>query len=208
MGIRTLKVPLVLLAVVLLCLPVNSAFATVVQMVSGTGNLASDSISGVGLQFTGGSSGVEFGYTSNLKSAFQSILTAAIPLGGGNYFGSGTAKFTAGEIVNFALRVGGTGGSIYLMSSQPVSSLNFFQQVLGAPSPTPTGGAFYNTLTINWVGLSSPLTFASSVVDVGSSLDGGRPVPIPAAAWLFGTGLIGLVVLARRNLNKVQGSVS
>ena len=42
------------------------------------------------------------------------------------------------------------------------------------------------TCTVSWSGLSSEL-----IVDL-------QPIPVPAAVWLFGSGLLGLVGIARR----------
>ena len=37
---------------------------------------------------------------------------------------------------------------------------------------------------------------------VAADLGGGQPIPVPAAAWLFGSGLVGLVGVARRRRSK------
>ena len=66
------------------------------------------------------------------------------------------------------------------------------------------GGYFGDT---NFSLLSSPDTYL--IVFDGLDASGGRisgntlavdlaPIPVPAAAWLFGTGLIGLIGVARR----------
>jgi len=59
-----------------------------------------------------------------------------------------------------------------------------------------TGTVTQNGVTHTICSDTAPATF-----DVVGSAQGDVPVPIPAAAWLFGSGLVGLVGIARRKAN-------
>ncbi len=78
----------------------------------------------------------------------------------------------------------------------------------------PFGGAVNEYLFL-WSMLGSEAAYAFDLTALGSSMSldalsvdiGPAPVPIPAAVWLLGSGLLGLVTISRRN-NKPAGAVS
>ena len=102
----------------------------------------------------------------------------------------------------------GTGGSLSLSSFSPVtnffsvggwqldlSTLTIVDQTAGLLNLSGLGvlsGNGYSATDVNWSFSSSSTTsYSMTVANVSA-------VPVPAAVWLFGSGLLGLVAVARR----------
>ena len=66
-----------------------------------------------------------------------------------------------------------------------------------AEVPDPLVGTYYNTLVLSWTFVGD--LFEIEVLNAGAVDDGFQAVPIPSAALLFGTGLIGLLGIVRRS---------
>ena len=116
------------------------------------------------------------------NTAISTGIDAFGPLGGDGFYdiefdlppppGQQAARFTAGEDLIYTIT--GTGIT--------ANSFNFF----GTPGPGGNAGPFL-----------SVARFQSTGVD-GQGSDFVGAVPVPAAVWLFGSGLLGLVGVARR----------
>lgn len=79
---------------------------------------------------------------------------------------------------------------------------NFFQGTTGngtqLATGTATGTATSGTYTLSWQSLIVGGPFNNQIGTYNVSGTYGAQVPVPAAAWLMGSGLIGLVGVARR----------
>ncbi len=182
-----------MVSVFFLFLPVNFAFALLVTDPGGVimvdGKDADNMVSGVGIQING-SVPYNFGFVDG--TGFNEIVPST------NLFGTWGA-FAAGQVVNFALQKVGNGDIFSLADPADYADKIFLHLVDNSPQiPTPNVSAYYNTLIINWNEV--PGKFSVSIAHVGSAFDGVAPVPIPSAALLFGTGLIGLIAIARRSV--------
>ncbi len=123
---------------------------------------------------------------------------------------NGSYTFNGGDIVDFALRnrgadtMFGTADDLIYSISNPLDYAN--QTYLGLINPSfsqnpVVSSAYYRSLTISWD------LDRNGIMDTGFDLvattplisyDGMAPVPLPAAAWLFGSGLLGIGTLMRR----------
>ncbi|MBA3611831.1 MAG: hypothetical protein H0W49_02730 [Nitrospirales bacterium] len=103
------------------------------------------------------------------------------------------------DVVNIGLKQNPNAGSIFLIS-EGLATLEFLQQVSGIDVNFTGITPYFNTLQIAW-NIPS-LDFGQTVLHSGSRLDGlaMAPVPIPPVALLVGSGIIGLIVIARRSL--------
>jgi hypothetical protein len=95
-----------------------------------------------------------------------------------------------------------------------VTSTGWAGLLTGPPAPLTTSlniggiatGSFNESTNAFDVSWTRPLTGIPYLMSGTFSLQGTAQlaaVPVPAAAWLFGTGLIGLVGLARRKMSPV-----
>ena len=122
----------------------------------------------------------------------------------------GSYTFAGGAMVDFALRdrgldnTFGTGDDIIYSISNPADYANqwYYTPIAASNSRNPVvNGPYYHTLALLWdldrngvvdagfdIGVSTPLT----------GTDGVMPVPLPAAVWLLGSGLLGLAGSLRR----------
>ena len=195
---RNLKLSLLLSSIVFLLAPGHAALGmtvtnlTGVQMIDGNND---STVSGVAFNVTL-PGGFDFGYVTG--SPGSTTFTPIAPTTSGSFgMGMGNWTFNAGDQVNFALHnnVFGTNYSI----AEGYGTLDFAQEVTGSSTVNPNVTPYFNTLQIVWNSIPY-LTLGVTFLDAGADFDGLAPVPIPTAALLFGTGLIGLIGIARRSL--------
>ena len=66
------------------------------------------------------------------------------------------------------------------------------------------------TWTLAFAGATASTVISNVIFSFGTTpgADVGTPVPIPAAVWLFGSGLLALVAIARRRQGRMRGSLA
>ncbi len=104
-------------------------------------------------------------------------------------------------VVPFAMAVPLPPGTVISQTnSAPVSIVATLsgQKLSGNEKVFNPVAAYYNTLDFQWLLGGKLISF--QVLKTRTNTDGFAANPIPPAALLFGSGLIGLVVIARRNL--------
>lgn len=180
--------------------PLSSAWALTVSS-AGTVLMIDGTDAGVNVSFTAVDatfpiSQYDFGFVSG--GSYTSITTFA-----------NTYTFAGGTVVDFALRNRGTDGIfgtaddlIYSISNP----LNYATQIFSFPiaasnSQNPVVPyTYYNALTLVWDlnkdGIAD--TGFDIAITALSGKDGLAPVPVPAAIWLLGSGVVGLLGLGAR----------
>lgn len=76
-----------------------------------------------------------------------------------------------------------------------IVTLQFQATVAGTTNASLTLDSFIGS---NWTDSNNPTSTGIPVTYQGATINILQPVPVPAAVWLFGSGLIGLVGIARR----------
>ena len=124
--------------------------------------------------------------------------------------GIGSWIFNGGDVVDFALRnrgsdnTFGTGDDVLYSISDPLDYANQTYLLSIAPSYSQNpvvSSPYYRSLLLTWdldLNGVADTGFDLSVTTPLSSYDGMAPVPVPATVWLFGSGLLGLMGVARR----------
>ena len=99
--------------------------------------------------------------------------------------------FPGGTLMDFGVDINGGGmGSGDLFSYNGADASLLYDNALED---------YYKIVTISWTGLSP---FKIDVLSAaGPNVDGFKPVPIPSALWLIGSGLIALVGIRSRRKN-------
>ncbi|HBP88409.1 MAG TPA: hypothetical protein PKK23_09025 [Nitrospirales bacterium] len=127
----------------------------------------------------------DFGHV--VGGLFSQITSGGTPLVGGSY-------------VDFAIRDQNLGTVFSLTNSAPASVTSTLTgtEFSASQAEVPAGvPSYWNTLSMVWSVAGVPIH-----IDVantgGSNSDGFAAVPLPPAVLLFGTGLIGLIGIARR----------
>lgn len=152
---------------------------------------------------------------SSSRAAFDFGFTEAgryVPVTGNSRAG-GTYTFSGGDIVDFTLRYRGADGlfgtsddSVYRLSDNAnPARQHYFAPINPSKSRNPgTTQAYFQDLRLSWDLNQDGKPDARALIEFkGRKSDGMLPVtaavPLPAAAWLFGSGLLGLMAtLARR----------
>lgn len=188
----------------LLFAPLSSAFALTVTspgsvlMIDGVGdNNTTVKITALDASFP--ITQYQFGFLAG--SSFTSITSIV----------NWSYTFNGGDVVDFALRDKGTDGVFGTLDDQIYDIANaadYANQTYSISIPASSSqnpvvtSDYYHALTISWDlnhnGIPDP-GFDFAITPLLSN-DGMAPtvVPLPAAVWLFGSGLLGLGALARR----------
>jgi hypothetical protein len=185
----------------LLACPLSSAFALTVDgpgtvlMIDGTDSNVTVNVTA--LDGTLPLAAYDFGFVTGTG---YTAITSTI----------GSYVFNGGDTVNFALRnrgldnTFGTGDDLVYSILDPADYANQTYLLAIAPSYSQNpvvSSPYYRSLLLTWdldLNGVADTGFDLSVTTPLSSYDGMTPVPLPAAAWLFGSGLLGLAALARR----------
>ncbi len=203
---RDWKIFLLLNFVFFIWTPVHTALAMVVTDLSGVLNNNVNELDS-GSQLTNfafhvsSPSDNDFAYVTELPRSltFYSVVSSTNVLDPVDFgLGTGIWSFST-DVVNIGLKQNLNAGSIFLIS-EGLGALEFLQQVSGIDVNFTGITPYFNTLQIAW---NIPfLDFGQTVLHSGSQLDGlaVAPVPIPPVALLVGSGIIGLIVIARRSL--------
>ncbi|WP_062484642.1 hypothetical protein [Candidatus Nitrospira inopinata] len=143
--------------------------------------------------------------TSQARTITPQILENIFPTQAAERFlewGQSRLPFVSGGIGNtFA------NNPLLLPASNPQSFTNFVgrEGQLGGYTPFQTHGPLDRVLTllkVNTDGFDPQITIVGTAVLTRDGQLRVTPIPIPAAVILFGSGLIGLVGLSRRSMNK------
>ena len=125
-------------------------------------------------------------------------------LGAGSVFFGNAILFTKADVVSTNLTFGDTtwtesdldNFSMSLVVGSGVSSLTY--NYFAAASPTTQGPVVLNfPLSITGTDIASGQSFEYGYTESTQTVSA-AVVPIPAAAWLFGSGLLGLIGIARK----------
>ena len=199
-----------LIGSLLLASPLSSAYAALL-----TPALAVD---GPGLVLM--VDGLDSNVTVNIKALDATLPLAKYDFGfvtGGSYnlitnqFGTtfGSYTFAGGTVVDFALRdqgsdnTFGTGDDVVYSISNPADYADqwYYTPIAASNSRNPVvNNPYYHTLALLWDLDRNGVVDAGFDIGVSTPLfgtDGVAPIPLPAAVWLLGSGLLGLVLVRR-----------
>lgn len=176
---------------------INAATITVNQFspTVDTGDVFNISI--VGTDFTVGSGGtLGGGFSLAWDPAILTLQSSALTFSGDQIFGTpGIVDIAAGTWTNADV----TSFNGTTLANFEIATLTFL-----ATNPTANPLVSPTDVTIGLFDNGSDRKWADSagLIDVNPTFIGGsvtvNPVPVPAAVWLFGSGLIGLIGVARR----------
>ena len=136
-----------------------------------------------------GSSGLQLGMFDDANTGFTGTNFLQIALG------NDTAEFspTIGQNVNYTITntsgIGSPSNNSATLFGSDLFILGMRDTTISTTWLDPDSvvcNSQNGTCSVSWTGLSTEL-----VVDI-------QPIPVPAALWLFGSGLLGLVAIARR----------
>ena len=121
--------------------------------------------------------------------------------GGGTFseIVSGVTALAGGTFIDFAIKDNTTMAvSSLTMPNFAVITGTFDTEVPSTSAQVPSlpTGSYFNTLNLLWT--VGGINVSAQFLNAGANVDGFQPVPIPSAALLFGTGIIGLIAFARR----------
>lgn len=146
------------------------------------------------------SAGLDFGFMSG--DSFSSLL--------GDCCRKTDAAFAGGVMVDFAVRSQGGENQIFRLSDLADYADQYYSGWI-KPSNSRNPGVldpYYSSLLMIWDLDHDGITDLRVTLNSRQPLDGlqfvpAAPVPLPAAAWLFGSGLVGLAALARRRRMRI-----
>ena len=182
----------------LLASPLYGAYAAItvtspstVEMIDGydSGNSVTVGVADLTFPITG----YDFGFVSG--GTYTNIATFT-----GSYTVAGTHTFTGGTMVDFALR-DTTSGMVYdIANPADYADLTYSFPIDASSSQNPVvTSPYYHVVSFNWNNVPGGVTGIDFALTLQPG-DGMTPsvVPLPAAGWLFGSGLFGLGAMLRR----------
>lgn len=159
--------------------------------------------SGTPILFVDGIGDQDLTVTPTVLQVSSSVWNAG-QLVGGVFQSIGTLP--GGTLVDFAIQSVSNNTIVHSLTSAVAPNSIVAVTTLSGPSligqeqqPNPVGD-YYNTIDIQWFVAGGAFPFSVTFGNAGANTDGFAAVPIPHAALLFGTGLIGLIGIARRSL--------
>lgn len=174
----------------LTCLLISSVQAATISFDNsltniGLGNVFSLDVTGTGFVSSADGGGVNLSFDHNVLNVLSVSINETVWDFGGFGISTGTIDNSVGALNGVMVNTFSNPGTSFIVATiefqavgMGVSDLMLSEFNL---NPWASGGSTVNP------------TFEQSTVTVASTV-----VPVPAAAWLFGSGLIGLIVLARR----------
>ena len=151
---------------------------------TGTGSI---DLTGMGISGTSGTTvhlsliNLFGGLAEGTKDLYRPVINPFTPL-------SGTVANP--DIITFSI----SGDDFYVQSNGPLAGFLILNQDYQSNDPISFVWTVTNSTTIDELNFGTITTFGNNTI----LLTNGTIVPIPAAIWLFGTGLLGLIVIARR----------
>lgn len=136
---------------------------------------------------------IESSSPSSAVSAFEALwFGSTVPAGLqiGTYSGSGVGLSTSGDEVNLYNAAGALQASVAFGESPSGPSFSTFNNTAGLDNATIT--------QLSAIGVNGAVAANGDANEIGSPGNAVAPVPVPAAVWLLGSSLLGLIGLRRR----------
>lgn len=177
-------------------------FMAIMLAAMGTKSAGAAAVYELDVTYTNGS--ITSGPLSFGLSELPTSVSATFMLGAGSVFFGNAILFTKADVVSTNLTFGDTtwtesdldNFSMSLVVGSGVSSLTY--NYFAAASLTTQGPVVLNfPLSITGTDIASGQSFEYGYTDSTQTVSA-AVVPIPAAAWLFGSGLLGLIGIARK----------
>jgi hypothetical protein len=142
----------------------------------------------------------------------SNCLAGHVTMAGGSSNGIGTYTYTGsaidmsgytGLVFDWGADLAGAGVDIIVGDGTFTSTAASWSGLAATGGSAPGNLVTQATMSINWGAVSSSAVTSLQFVVTGvqnmdSIIDNISAVPVPAAVWLFGSGLLGLVGIARR----------
>lgn len=149
-----------------------------------------------GLSIGAGSTPAGISSTAGMTTVVQHVQTEIANWGSltssGTFFDS-NGSTTAAALI--APTSGGSWGNSILSSGAVGSALSFYNMIGNTFTTTADGLASHATLTTTYNGFWFLTSGGQLTYNIASAA---APVPLPAAVWLLGSGLLGLIGVGRR----------
>ena len=139
-------------------------------------------------------------------------LAGHVTMGGGSSTGIGTYTYTGsaidmsgytGLVFDWGADLAGASVDIIVDDGTNTSTAASWSSLAATGGSAPVNLVTQATMGINWGAVNSSAVtgiqfVVTGVQNMDSIIDNVSAVPVPAAVWLFGSGLLGLIGIARR----------